>query len=527
MNYKKSIIIGFLTVYVLSMVFSTKMIQDNYRVRHIEEKQHLKDTIQMYVANLGAEREDINLLNYLLTYPLTQYTELKYNQFSAAIYDKQSKELLAQSSVMVTDSRWYHLEQQTENVHAYAIGHMNREFLDLVVQAEVETKEAEKNKDYPIYMYMLQSNGQAGDVSISFKKIIWDKAVDGGIYDPLKSSVLEFDGIWRGSHGTTQKDREYAYMSQNFQYYDLGILVPYLESGYNSWKDNRYLQEFPELLSEDENTYDLENSCVLVIRQDSNAWLAAMDYMKYVYIGAFVIMMACMLKVLHTTNKAYKQKEKLEETRRDFTNAIAHELKTPLGIIRGFAENLEENTNEEKRGYYLEQIVGQTEYMDEMVREMIYISKLDSEKLVLNKVEVSLRSLIEEALESLYIYIEEKQLKILYKGYSDRIIEGDPQYLKKAIWNILSNAVTYNEVGGYIEIVFEESSCKIRNTGKHIPEEELSQVFDMFYTGNKSRTSGEKHLGLGLYLTKKIFDLHDLIVEIRNIEGGVEVIIKK
>ena len=55
----------------------------------------------------------------------------------------------------------------------------------------------------------------------------------------------------------------------------------------------------------------------------------------------------------------------------------------------------------------------------------------------------------------------------------------------------------------------------------------LEQVFDMFYTGNKSRTSGEKHLGIGLYLTKKIFDLHGLIVRIGNIEEGVEVTIMK
>ena len=68
---------------------------------------------------------------------------------------------------------------------------------------------------------------------------------------------------------------------------------------------------------------------------------------------------------------------------------------------------------------------------------------------------------------------------------------------------------------------------KIRNTGKQIPEEDLPYVFDMFYTGNKSRTSGESHLGLGLYLAKKIFDLHGLLVSIGNIEDGVEVTITR
>ena len=249
--------------------------------------------------------------------------------------------------------------------------------------------------------------------------------------------------------------------------------------------------------------------------------------MKYVYLAGFAIMLACMLKVLYATEKTYKERAKLEETRRDFTNAIAHELKTPLGIIRGFAENLQENTNEEKREYYLNQIVGQTERMDEMVKEMIYISKLDSDKFVLDKKEVSFKELIEEALGSLRIYIEEKQLQISYKGLSDKVVEGDPQYLKKAVCNIMSNAVEYNHAGGQVTIIFEEASVKVQNTGNHIPEENLPYVFDMFYTGNKSRTSGEKHLGLGLYLSKKILDLHGLQLTIRNIEDGVEVVIQK
>lgn len=336
-----------------------------------------------------------------------------------------------------------------------------------------------------------------------------------------------------------------SYTTQNFKYYDLGILVPYLDKGYENWKrwqSDEHLQKFPDLLPEEKPTtedysqfaplkseayVEWGNDYILLVRQTSNSWLAAVDYMKYVYLAGFVIMLACMLKVLYTTEKTYKERAKLEENRRDFTNAIAHELKTPLGVIRGFAENLQENTNEEKREYYLEQIVGQTERMDEMVKEMIYISKLDSDKFVLDKEEVSFKELIEEALEPLRIYIEEKQLQISYKGLSDKVVEGDPLYLKKAIWNIMSNAVEYNHTGGQVTIIFEEASLKVQNTGNHIPEEDLPHVFEMFYTGNKSRTSDEKHLGLGLYLAKKIFDLHGIHISINNIEDGVEVVIQK
>ena len=220
---------------------------------------------------------------------------------------------------------------------------------------------------------------------------------------------------------------------------------------WTTWQLDEHLQNFPDVLPDEKATteqyfmfepyktegyFEYGRDHVLVVRRTSNVWLAAMDYMKPVYLTSFIIVFACLLMVLYTTEKTYKKRAKLEETRRDFTNAIAHELKTPLGIIRGFAENLEEHTNEDKRDYYLQQIVGQTEHMDEMVKEMIYISKLDSDKLVLDKKEVSLKVLVDEALESLRIYIEEKQLQVSYQGLSDRVVEGDSQYLKKAIWNM-------------------------------------------------------------------------------------------
>ena len=77
--------------------------------------------------------------------------------------------------------------------------------------------------------------------------------------------------------------------------------------------------------------------------------------------------------MIHAFRKAADRQARLEETRRDFTNAMAHELKTPLGVIRNFSENLLEHNMEEKRDYYLTQIIGQTEEMDQMVLKMMML----------------------------------------------------------------------------------------------------------------------------------------------------------
>ena len=116
--------------------------------------------------------------------------------------------------------------------------------------------------------------------------------------------------------------------------------------------------------------------CTMMFRMISHSWMAAADYMKYVYLGSAVFVAACIVFAAYTLEKSYRKNAETEAQRRDFTNAMAHEMKTPLGVIRGFAENLLEDPETGKREYYLRQIIGQTEEMDGAVKEMIQVSSL-------------------------------------------------------------------------------------------------------------------------------------------------------
>lgn len=264
----------------------------------------------------------------------------------------------------------------------------------------------------------------------------------------------------------------------------------------------------------------------LEIRMESRPWLAAVDYMKYVYLAGAVLTAACMLAVIGMMNKVYARQAALEETRRDFTNAMAHELKTPLGVIRNFAENLLEHHKEEKRDYYLSQIIGQTEEMDRLVGEMIEVSKLDSEKLVLAKEEVSFLALLQEELGRFVPMIEEKKIQVEFSAWKDDfLVQGNRDYLAKAVWNLLANAVDYNRESGKIFIQVDKEQCVIENSGEAMGEEALLHAFDLFYTSDKSRTGKDGHMGMGLYLAKKILELHHLKLVLSNVEGGVRVVV--
>mgnify|MGYP002509465780 FL=1 len=272
----------------------------------------------------------------------------------------------------------------------------------------------------------------------------------------------------------------------------------------------------------DDNPY-----AYIEVRMEERPWIAAFDYMKYVFLAGLVLAVGCMMWIVRAFNRTYDRQMALEATRRDLTNAMAHELKTPLGIIRNFAENLIEHNMEEKRDYYLAQIIGQTEEMDHLVADMIEIAKLDSEELALKKENVSFQELIREQMERFAPLIEEKNLQVHYCAEADFQICGDREYLAKAVWNLLSNAVEYNVSDGRIIVAVKEGMCSIENTGAHLNGEQILHAFDLFYTGDKSRGKKVRHMGLGLFLAKRIFGLHGIGLSIENTDEGVRAVMQR
>ncbi|MDO5411075.1 MAG: HAMP domain-containing sensor histidine kinase [Lachnospiraceae bacterium] len=344
-------------------------------------------------------------------------------------------------------------------------------------------------------------------------------------------------------------------------------LFPYITNDQNIWRDweqNEFLHNFPsrietmvrlteynEKIQEEQpgGQEETENSSVhrreqftiplsdgnpsyyLLVADESHPWLAAMREMTALYLISLLFLLLCGSLVIWFFVNTWKKQAALEEVRLNFTNAAAHELKTPLGIIRAFAENLKENTVEEKRDYYLERIIGQTEEMDSLAAEMIDLSRLDSNRLILKNEEVSFAALIEAQLEKLQFVIREKEIQVYQETKEDFTIKGDAGYLEKAVWNILSNAVSYNVLKGTIWITVASDGCTVVNTGSVLTQEQLEHAFDMFYRGDESRNSGgklqQKHAGLGLYLTRKILHKHHLQICMENTENGVKVAITK
>lgn len=337
--------------------------------------------------------------------------------------------------------------------------------------------------------------------------------------------------------------------------------MPGMYAGYHTWErwiDDPFFQDYPEKFDLEKyksepgmisgfweqtgsnSRYEIRTAITppyqsepyeryaLVLRIEEHPWMAALDSQKYIWLGNLIFLAACAAFTLWLTERTYRQRERLEAQRRDFINIMAHEIKTPLGVIRGFSENMKENPGTKKREYYLDQIIRQTEEVDSLVKEMITTSKAaDWKQVKIGDVLISVRSVIEDEMDRLEVQTEEKRLNVTLRCEDDWMLPADRKLLEQAFFAILSNAVSYNREEGRIRIVLKKGICTIENTGDNIPPEHLPHVCEMFYTVNQSRGGREKHLGMGLYLARQIFAMHGAELKVENTEEGVRVTVEK
>lgn len=581
---------GFIVLYMVVMAASTWLVEQKYleefRLYYNNKMVESNDIYQSIESQIQAgsmyaqERE---LWRNLNPYLLNAWRYEKYQQFSAAFYDEETgKSYIIRDRLANGQWRSHGDEGQMNFVYSLA-DFLTDDEIEALAGYQLEVYQ-DKEPTEPYRFYGLFSKHTGELCGILVQKVIWEKNGDSeGKKDSIRGSISsqsqtddnghtdnyvqiddeivwewynpEMAGIGDSETSIAKMRSELSYLYQGYDE-NLGIMemnftFPYLYWGYDKWQqweNSDYLQSamrdvdweeeidlgnLPEWSTKYSNIYtiysDVDNHLIgrFMLASECHPWLAAMDYMKYVYLGGFLLMAVCMGVVIRLTSKTYAQREALDEARRDFTNAMAHEMKTPLGIIRGLAENLQENTVEEKRDYYLAQIVGQTEEMNGLVAEMIDVSKLDSEHLVLQRDTLSLNELIKEQIPKFQPVIDGKQLQIQLEERADFEIIGDKKYISKAIGNLLDNAVCYCNKNSVIRIIIDTGTCSIENDCEPIAEEKLSHIFEMFYQGNQGRHSSERHLGIGLFLTRKIFRLHHMHIVMENTQTGVIVKIKK
>ncbi|MBE7103046.1 HAMP domain-containing protein [Bacillus cereus] len=206
-----------------------------------------------------------------------------------------------------------------------------------------------------------------------------------------------------------------------------------------------------------------------------------------------------------------ERERQLEKTRKEFISGVSHELKTPLSVIRSFAEGIQDGVSKDTT-YYTNVILEETDNMNRLIVEMLELAKLESGTYKLEMSTFSIGELIQQVYTKLLFSMEEKHLQVDIHADSSLFVKANRSRIKQVVVNLLSNAIRYTPDGEkiHVSIVETEDTVKIEieNTGNPIPEESLEKIWDRFYRLDASRSRHTGGTGLGLSIVKNILDLH-------------------
>ena len=224
-----------------------------------------------------------------------------------------------------------------------------------------------------------------------------------------------------------------------------------------------------------------------------------------------------------------EQKEKNEQVRTEFIANVSHELKTPIALILGYGEGLQEGIaeDEESRRFYYDVIVDEAKKMERMVHELLALNQLESGGRQLQMEWFSLTDMIQGILSASSILLEQQGITVQLIAEEPVNIWADEFFAEQVVSNFISNAIHY--AAGEKQIVIRcdpVESGNIRlgvfNTGKPIPEEDISHIWEKFYKGDKAHTREYGGSGIGLSVVKAVMDSFQKPYGVKNYDNGVE-----
>ena len=212
-----------------------------------------------------------------------------------------------------------------------------------------------------------------------------------------------------------------------------------------------------------------------------------------------------------------------EESRREFTANVSHELKTPLTSISGFAEIIRDGiAKHEDVPRFAGMICKEASRLIALVNDIMELAQLDEKQNLGQAEPVALLPMLQSLGEDFSPAAKKKGLALLIKG-DDAKIQGYPTLLRELFFNLLDNAIKYTPDGGHITatIVQDEQGvhCAVEDTGIGIPEEHQAHIFERFYCVDKSHSRATGGTGLGLAIVKHVAQIHHAALSLESAPG--------
>lgn len=224
-----------------------------------------------------------------------------------------------------------------------------------------------------------------------------------------------------------------------------------------------------------------------------------------------------------------QDKIQIDEMRKEFLSNVSHELKTPIALIQGYAEGLQDNISDdqESREFYCDVIIDEANKMNKMVKKLLTLNQIEFGKEQINFERFDIVQVARSVIQSASLLADQKGARIiLSEDDGSAYVWADEYMVEEIITNYISNAINHVEGEKRIQVTIQPQGDKLRvsvfNTGQPIPEEDLDKVWIKFYKVDKARTREYGGSGIGLSIVKAIVDSMNQKCGVINRDDGVE-----
>lgn len=207
---------------------------------------------------------------------------------------------------------------------------------------------------------------------------------------------------------------------------------------------------------------------------------------------------------------AANELDKTESLRREFLANVGHDLKTPLTMVKAYAEMVRDVTykDEKKRNENLNVIIEETDRLNILVNDILELSKLQSNTVKLEYEQFDLDLLISSILKRYDILVSKEGYSICYEGIPNTLVMADKKRVEQVLYNLINNAIQYTGKDKIVRIYLKKNNEKIRievkDTGSGIDLEDLDSIWDKYYKIDKKYKRNRVGSGIGLSIVKSV-----------------------
>lgn len=215
-----------------------------------------------------------------------------------------------------------------------------------------------------------------------------------------------------------------------------------------------------------------------------------------------------------TLDDATEKLSKIDELRKDLVANVSHDIKTPLTMIKAYAEMIKDISGDDpdKRNEHIDVILKETDYLSSLVNDMQELSKMQAGIIELNRDNFDLKETINDVISLLEHLLEQKNIDFK-SNLSSTVVYADEIKISQVVYNFLNNAIKHTPEGNSITVNLFDDEDKVRvevvDTGEGIKENLLPYIWDRYYKVDKNFARTKESTGLGLAIAKAILEAHN------------------